>query len=173
MSGVPMRRAVDHVNASPSAFSLAEVLNCLRLHSALTTGTENSVSSRLCICGLVRPMSVFLIALAVAVALWGFAYKLSLYGQPQNHASQASVAKMWLGPERHLGLIASGTNKFHSLPAPPTAIDLADGTIPPIHGWQARCKPSEAFLFPNESPLRVGSRSPPSPLESMRSLVVT
>jgi hypothetical protein len=172
MSRVHTNSAVDYVKAPPCAFSLAKVLNRLRLHSAVTISTENSVSSQSCIRDLVRPMSVFLIALAVAVALWGFAYKLSLYGPPQNHPSHASVAKMWLGPERHLGSVASDTTKFHSWPASSTAIDLADGTIPPIDGWQARWKSSEALFFSNESPFRVGSRSPPFPLVSMRSLVV-
>ncbi len=48
---------------------------------------------------IMRPVNVGLIGLAVAVALWGFAYKLSLYHPDQNRPARASAAKMWLGPE--------------------------------------------------------------------------
>jgi hypothetical protein len=46
-----------------------------------------------------RPLNLGLIGLAVAVALWGFAYKLSLYYPDQNHPAPIGVAKLWLGPE--------------------------------------------------------------------------
>jgi hypothetical protein len=48
---------------------------------------------------IMRPLNLGLIGLAVAVALWGFAYKLSLYYPDQNHPAPISVAKLWLGPE--------------------------------------------------------------------------
>jgi hypothetical protein len=49
---------------------------------------------------IIRPLNLGLIGLAVAVALWGFAYKLSLYRPHQNHPASMSVAKLWLGPDR-------------------------------------------------------------------------
>jgi hypothetical protein len=48
---------------------------------------------------IVSPFNLGLIGLAVAVALWGFAYKLSLYHPDQSSQARMSVAKMWLGPE--------------------------------------------------------------------------
>jgi hypothetical protein len=51
---------------------------------------------------IMRPLNLGLIGLAVAVALWGFTYKLSLYNPDQNHSAPISVAKLWLGPERTL-----------------------------------------------------------------------
>jgi hypothetical protein len=48
---------------------------------------------------IMHPVKVGLIGLAVAVALWGFAYKLSLYYSDQNRPAPISVAKLWLGPE--------------------------------------------------------------------------
>jgi hypothetical protein len=48
---------------------------------------------------VMRPFNLGLVGLAVAVALWGFAYKLSLYHPDQTSQARMSVAKMWLGPE--------------------------------------------------------------------------
>jgi hypothetical protein len=172
MSRVRSNSAVDYVNAPPSAFSLVEVLNRRRLHSALRASAEDSVSSRSCIRDLVRPMSVFLIALAAAVALWGFAYKLSLYGPQQNHPSHASVAKMWLGPERQPGLITSHTTKPHSWPKTTSQSDLTIGALSPMGFCQARWTLPETVSLPTGSSLLVGSRSPPSHVPSMQSRVV-
>jgi hypothetical protein len=57
---------------------------------------------------ILRPLNLCIIGLAFAVALWGFAYKLSLYQPHQNHSSQISVAKMWLGTE---GASAAARNR--------------------------------------------------------------
>jgi len=164
--------AVNYVDTLPSALPLQEVLPHLKLRSALRTNAGDSVLSRSCLRDLARPMSVFLIGLAVAVALWEFAYKLSLYGLPRNHSSHVSVAKLWLGPERQPGLIASHITKVPSWPAPSMEFDLVHGTMPPIHGRQARWTLSACFFVPPGSPSLVGSRSPPSSFVSMRSLVV-
>lgn len=48
---------------------------------------------------ILRPLNLGLIGLAAAVAIWGFAYKLSLYQPHSSHSAQTNVAKMWLGPE--------------------------------------------------------------------------
>jgi hypothetical protein len=54
---------------------------------------------------IMRPLNLGLIVLAVAVALWGFAYKLSLYNPDQNRRPTISVAKLWLGPEGTLFIV--------------------------------------------------------------------
>jgi hypothetical protein len=42
-----------------------------------------------------RPCVLGFVALAIAVALWGYGYKLSLYRQ-QDHVTQIPVAKLWI-----------------------------------------------------------------------------
>jgi len=64
---------------------------------------------------ILRPLNLGLIGLAAAVAIWGFAYKLSLYQPHSSHSAQTNVVKMWLGPERTL-LTARGRPKSHLLP---------------------------------------------------------
>ncbi len=43
-----------------------------------------------------RPCALGFIGLAIAVALWGFSYKLSLYRQHSGASSPISVAKLWI-----------------------------------------------------------------------------
>jgi hypothetical protein len=70
------------------------------LCSVMAVGREQFVGSDLHgLRGLMRPLSLGLIGLAIAVAIWGFAYKLSLYQPHPSHSAKASVAKLWLGPE--------------------------------------------------------------------------
>jgi hypothetical protein len=164
--------AIDYAGTLPSALWPSEVPKRLKPYSSLITCAELSASFRHCLRDLIRPMSVFLIVLAAAVALWGFAYKLSLYEPPQNHPSHLSVAKMWLGPERQPGLITSHATKPHSWSVPSPQSDLTIGTMPPIHGWQFRWPLSEAVPPRTESSFLVGSRSPPSRVQSVRSWVV-
>jgi hypothetical protein len=42
------------------------------------------------------PLAVGLLGLVIAVALWGFGYKLSLYHHDQAPSSRVSVAKLWI-----------------------------------------------------------------------------
>ncbi len=42
-----------------------------------------------------RPWTLGLIGLAIAVALWGFGYKLSRYSLHSDFSSRASFAKLW------------------------------------------------------------------------------
>jgi hypothetical protein len=51
---------------------------------------------------IVRPFSLGLVGLAVAVFLWGLANKLSLYHSRQNNGARIIVAKMWVGPRPNL-----------------------------------------------------------------------
>ena len=70
------------------------------LFSIMAIGREQFVESDLHrLPGLLRPLSLGLIGLEVAVAIWGFAYKLSLYQPHLSHSAKASVVKLWLGPD--------------------------------------------------------------------------
>jgi hypothetical protein len=55
---------------------------------------------------LFRPFPLALVGLAIAVALWGYGYKLSLYHSHPTPSSLASVAKLWDGP-RNASLAAT------------------------------------------------------------------
>jgi hypothetical protein len=80
---------------------------------------EHEASSRGCVPGvtpceefgpsssksLLRPVILAVMGLAIAVILWGIAYKLSLYRSHQNHHASLNVAKLWVGPrESHFAL---------------------------------------------------------------------
>jgi hypothetical protein len=47
-----------------------------------------------------RAASILPVVLAVAVVLWGLAYKLSLYHAHQDHVGRTIVAKLWTGPPK-------------------------------------------------------------------------
>ncbi len=81
---------------------------------------------------IMRPLNIGLIGLAFAVALWGFAYKLSLYQFRQNPSSQISVMKMWLGPE---GPSAAVRNRANSN-------SHSKSTLEPFSTCKARSSPA-------------------------------
>jgi hypothetical protein len=107
-----------------------------------------------------RPLRLALVGLAVAVALWGFAYKLSLYRSDQNRAFHVNVAKMWLGPE---GSSAAAVNRSATQPSPgqaPQPALLSQAILTPRLRCESRSNPD--FAFTAGSPTSViGSRSPP------------
>jgi len=159
-------------SATHSLFSLSEVPTRLEQSLSFRTNAEDPMTSRSCLRDLVRPVSVFLITLAAAVALWGFSYKLSLYETSRKHSSHVSVAKMWLGPERQLGLSGSPSTRASSGTASSTQVVLALGTTHPILGEQSRWSLSETVAASTARSFLFGSRSPPSRIQSMRSLAV-
>jgi hypothetical protein len=167
MSMTGANSAMAYRCAVPSAPLSPEVPNGLKQSLSPRTNPEVSATSRLHLRDLVRPMSVFLIALAAAVALWGFAYKLSLYQPSHKHPSQVSVAKMWLGPERQPGLSGIHTTRSHFRAIPSTQLDLALATIPPFPGEQSLWSLSEAEFAATGGSFLFGSRSPPSRIPSM------
>lgn len=57
---------------------------------------------------LFRLRALQFVALAIAVFLWGFSYKISLYHSHPTPASRNSVAKLWLTQRPHL-VIRAGT----------------------------------------------------------------
>ena len=69
-------------------------------------------------------LKIGLIGLAVAVALWGFAYKLSLYLPFQGGYSRTSIAKMWFGPEELSAADANRrTSQSHKESLPQAALN--------------------------------------------------
>lgn len=63
---------------------------------------------------ILRPLNLGLVGLAVAVFLWGLAYKLSLYHSEQNNGTRKIVAKKWVGPRPNL--VASKSEKSSEQP---------------------------------------------------------
>jgi hypothetical protein len=172
MSVADTNSAMDFFGSHPFAFARSQTEKHRKLLSAARPNGERSTPSRPYPPDFIRPMSIFLIALAAAVTMWGFAYKLSLYEQPQRHSSHLPVVKMWLGPERQPGMITSNFTKPHSDPAPTLQCDMTIGAMPPINSRQARWMLPETVFVPIESLFLIGSRSPPSRVQPMRSRVV-
>ena len=59
------------------------------------------------------PFAFGLIGLAIAVALWGFGYKLSLYRRHTTPSSQIPVAKLWI-ESRNASVVATSRLKAKS-----------------------------------------------------------
>ena len=64
-----------------------------------------------------HPVTLTLLALAVAVVLWGLEYKVSLYHPHPKHSARVSVAKLWLGPRKAV-FARSSRIKWHAPPTP-------------------------------------------------------
>lgn len=60
-----------------------------------------------------RPSALGFIGLAIAVALWGFSYKLSLYDRHTGPSSRISVAKLWI-ESRNASVVAASGLKVQS-----------------------------------------------------------
>jgi hypothetical protein len=58
---------------------------------------------------MVRPLTVGLIGLALAVVLWGIGYRLSLYRPHPAPSARADVAKLWVGPRDSICIKSSRT----------------------------------------------------------------
>lgn len=160
------------IGTSSWAFPHSELQARRKLSSPATHWVKGDIKTRSYLPDFIRPTSIFLVALAAAVTLWGFAYKLSLYDSPQNHPSHLSVAKMWLGTERQSGVITGNAATPHFWPAPAPQCDLANDAMPHISFRQVRWAFPATIFIPTGSSFRVGSRSPPSRVLSMRSRVV-
>jgi hypothetical protein len=107
-----------------------------------------------------RPLRLALVGLAVAVALWGFAYKLSLYRSDQNRSFPVNVAKMWLGPE---GSSAAAVNRSATQASPgqaPQPALLSQAILRPRSRCESWTNPDFAFTAGSPTSV-VGSRSPP------------
>lgn len=103
-----------------------------------------------------KPLALGLIGLAIAVALWGFGYKLSRYNP--SLSSRASFAKLW--DKHHVAQVASGAKATAQSLKPGSALILVHYT-PPLRP-EAFCHRHEcnrlSALIHSVIPLR----SPPS-----------
>lgn len=109
----------------------------------------------------VRPLTLSLLGLALAVFFWGLEYKVSLYHPHPNHTARVGVAKLWVGPRKavfakgnSIKSSAPGAHELHLLAGRCVDIsDLNDGAP----GWEAE------LLFDDGCPSYQGTpRSPPA-----------
>lgn len=112
-----------------------------------------------------RPLTLGLMGLAVAVTLWGFAYKISLYSNSSDPLPHLPVAKVWI--EHRYGYAAEF--QFTALDQKPGSnLDFGPQVLPGlVHSHLLGCrqaifeppsqKPGTRFYHPSLSP-----RSPPS-----------
>jgi hypothetical protein len=70
-------------------------IRCLDAQPSSHPVTSNSVTERHLQGRTFSPCALGLLALAIAIALWGFGYKLSRYDPHPSAASRASIAKLW------------------------------------------------------------------------------
>jgi len=70
-------------------------IRCLDAQPSSHPLTPTSFTKRHIPAGTFRPCSLGLLGLAIAIALWGFGYKLSRYNPHPSAASRASIAKLW------------------------------------------------------------------------------
>jgi hypothetical protein len=98
-------------------------------------------------------------ALALAVFLWGFGYKLSLYQTRLLTASRESVAKLWIEP-RGVSVIAAVSHSAqpHRIPAsqllaaPIFSNSCGERAATRAISAQAFCPPTQPALIPLRSP---------------------
>lgn len=65
---------------------------------------------------IVQPLGIGLIVLALAIVVWGIAYKLPLYRPHPGPTARVSVAKLWAGPRKATCLTV--LSKRLALPSP-------------------------------------------------------
>ena len=106
----------------------------------------------------VRPLTISLLGLALAVFFWGLQYKVSLYHPHANHTARMGVAKLWVGPRKAVlaksGLIISSAPVAQLLAGRCVTIsDLKDGAL----AWEAELLSCDGCLTRQRTP-----RSPPA-----------
>jgi hypothetical protein len=108
---------------------------------------------------ILRPCTFGLIGLAIAVALWGFGYKLSLYHRHAAPSSRVPVAKLWIEPRDAFVAAASSLNaKSHLVPTPQAfpvpilRLPLLSQTVPCNYPVRRHLVAYFDFLIPFRSP---------------------
>lgn len=76
------------------------------------------VSGYLLLQQMFRPRVLAFSALVMAVALWGFAYKISLYAVHPTAVQRSSVAKLWLEPDASIVAAKKLQTQSHLLASP-------------------------------------------------------
>jgi hypothetical protein len=110
---------------------------------------------------IVRPLTLGLISLALAIVLWGVGYRLSLYGLSRSASARVGVAKLWVGPRQ--AACADSPTKGPAQPLP-------DSQLVGPKSYTSPCYP-DAFFSPSAASASyvrfrslVGTlRSPPAP----------
>jgi hypothetical protein len=111
---------------------------------------------------ILRPATLAFIGLALAVALWGFGYKLSRYNPNPDVSTKASVAKLW---DKHHLLSADSAPTVRVIPAQSFDVSLLAALItlqntPRILEY---CTPEQQSLPSGSFKALLPLRSPPSP----------
>ena len=108
---------------------------------------------------LLKPFPLALFGLAIAVTLWGYGYKLSLYRPHPAPSSLASVAKMWDGPRNPSKAAASNPKtRSHLIPgslallAPSQPLLHASGTVALVFPVRTSSVKYLNSLIPSRSP---------------------
>jgi hypothetical protein len=109
---------------------------------------------------ILRPLNLGLIGLAVAVSLWGFAYKLSLYYLDQNHPAPISIEKLWLAPEGTL-LISKNRPKCQLQQNWTPDSDLTQQAETPSEAYNGILAEPNAAVAGRERSSDCAPRSPP------------
>jgi hypothetical protein len=109
---------------------------------------------------LSRPCALGIITLAIAVALWGFGYKLSLYHRHAAPLAHASVAKLWIDPN---GAYVGGPSRLKAKSHPLSGSQAFPCPVPRFHRLNSAaastlplCERRVAFFH-----LLIPSRAPP------------
>jgi hypothetical protein len=131
------------------------------LCSVMAVGREQFIGSDLRrLRGLMRPLSLGLIGLAVAIVIWGFAYKLSLYQPHPSHTAKISVAKLWLGPEGNS--LTAKSAKFHLQPRGNLDVAFVPQHSIPLHSQNGSRTASKAAFTVKTFFTDCPPRSPPT-----------
>ncbi|MGA7339112.1 MAG: hypothetical protein WBE72_09265 [Terracidiphilus sp.] len=108
---------------------------------------------------ILRPYALGLVGLAIAVTLWGFGYKLSLYLVHPAPSVRASVAKFWVEPRNGCLAAVSALKANSHLTAGSPAIPASIQGFPHFDGAVAWALPERThrpasfnFLIPFRSP---------------------
>lgn len=109
----------------------------------------------------IRPLTLSLLGLALAVFFWGLQYKASLYHAHTQHGAQMGVAKLWVGPRKAVFVKsnfikspAPGAHQLHLLAGRRiTTSDSDDDVL----SWEAEQLPGGGRCSLQRSP-----RSPPA-----------
>jgi hypothetical protein len=106
-----------------------------------------------------KPSALGLGGLVIAVALWGFGYKLSLYHRHPTPVQQATVAKLWIEQNASLAAVQRLRNQSH-LVASPQALCSTFSWFPRVDRVSTRIVPVQGGGIPSVK-LPVSLRSPP------------
>jgi hypothetical protein len=112
------------------------------------------------------PCALGIVGLAIAVVLWGYGYKLSLYHRNTSHSARIPVAKLWIEPRgasvttasriKAISHLVPGPQAFSARIQPLPSPSRAFACIPPLNECRvaffdllipSRAPPPLRFLF--------------------------